>query len=58
MSTYGKTIYNPHEESSQWIEQIKVSVRDSVTVTTFVVFTVSVRDSVTVTTFVVFTVNV
>jgi len=23
MSTYGKTIYNPHEESSQWIEQIK-----------------------------------
>ena len=24
MSTYGKTIYNPYEQSSQWIEQIEV----------------------------------
>lgn len=24
MSTYGKTVYNPYEQSSQWVEQIKV----------------------------------
>jgi len=23
MSTYGKTVYNPYEQSSQWVEQIK-----------------------------------
>merc|ERR1719471_1933236 len=23
MSTYGKTVYNPYEQSAQWVEQIK-----------------------------------